>query len=597
MILYDSALTLPEQDRLGRKGFARFLAQSILSMDASEPFVFALQGSWGSGKSTVLNFVRYFLENPKLLGDVYSDPRIVIVNFNPWWFSGSDQLLADFFRQFRTQIGRQPDPSGSLKALSGKLDIFAKAVAPMAWIPHAAPAAVIMKKSLEFLSAAVGRAVKNKEGDASQAKQDICALLQREKSRILVVLDDLDRLRPDELRQIFQVVKAVADFPKTIYLLSYDQTAVVEALEKAGVHSPAQYLEKIVQAPFDLPEPDWLGLRNVTGELINELVSETPQELWDEKRWRKFYFGGLDVLLRGPRDIKRLLNILRPAYPPVRGEVDLVDFIAIHAIRLFAPSVFRFIVNNKGMMTNSTLKFTLDRNAENESRRQIMKGVLDEAEADRDAINTILEAMFPVWDTRARSQTFGDGSESRWRKARRICSVDVFDFFFRLSIPEGSLCSSEVKAILALTNRPPEFCATLKRLSGEKAFDGATKLEKFLQYSSDYLCDRGEDVSIEGLLFSVCSCGDSLYNKLERQILPFLSTDWLLFHFAAAAINMISEPTDRLKLVNEAFAQGSALSVMTLAVRLWRKSRKGKPSVAIAARSMQRKHPSLRRLS
>ncbi len=83
-VLYDAALTLPDQDRLGRKGFAQSLAQAILSMDASQPFIFALQGSWGSGKSTVLNFVRFFLNHPKLLGEAYPDlPPILIVTFVP----------------------------------------------------------------------------------------------------------------------------------------------------------------------------------------------------------------------------------------------------------------------------------------------------------------------------------------------------------------------------------------------------------------------------------------------------------------------------------------------------------------------------------
>jgi len=56
-LLYDSPLRDPGEDRLGRKEFARFLAQAILKMNADEGFVFALNGPWGSGKTTVINFV------------------------------------------------------------------------------------------------------------------------------------------------------------------------------------------------------------------------------------------------------------------------------------------------------------------------------------------------------------------------------------------------------------------------------------------------------------------------------------------------------------------------------------------------------------
>ena len=60
-LLYDTPITLPSRDKLGRAEFARFLAKAILRMDAEEGFVFALNGPWGSGKTNVINFVLHFL--------------------------------------------------------------------------------------------------------------------------------------------------------------------------------------------------------------------------------------------------------------------------------------------------------------------------------------------------------------------------------------------------------------------------------------------------------------------------------------------------------------------------------------------------------
>ena len=578
MVLYDSALTLPEQDRLGRQGFARFLAQSILAMDASEPFVFGLQGSWGSGKSSVLNFVRFYLENPKLLGDSYSElPPILIVDFNPWWFSGSDQLLAEFFRQFRSQIGSKADSAEKLKELSGKLELFAKILTPLTWIPTMGPIAEGARKGIESATSAMDSAAENLAKDVNKSKEAICAILREQDTRILVILDDLDRLRADELRQMFQVVKAVADFPKTIYLLSYDPTAVVEGLNKSGVHAPAQYLEKIVQAPFDLPEPDSLGLRGITGEHIDKLIASTPKELWNLARWKHFYFGGLDVLLRGPRDVKRLFNILRPAYPPVCGEVDLVDFIAIHAIRIFAPSVFRFIVGNRGLMTDSDLMLVLDESEQKEGRIRLMKSVLESVDShDRDAVNTIMETLFPIWEPQTGRYHFSDGSHSDWRREKRICSVDFFDFYFRLSIPDGAIPSYEVKAILELANSPSAFREALVRIESEMMPGGVSKLEKFLKHAPDYIKGSATSELVGHLVNGLYSCGDRLFNKLERQQFPFQTRDWQLFRLVLRAFEEVRDSASRFKIAKDAFTTGDALSLMSLSLLVWIEKAEGK---------------------
>ncbi len=90
-MLYDTPLSDPALDGLGRAPFAKSLADSIMKMDASETFVIGLQGPWGSGKSTVLNFVREYVKQAP------EEKPVLVVNFNPWWFSGSGHLFAEFF--------------------------------------------------------------------------------------------------------------------------------------------------------------------------------------------------------------------------------------------------------------------------------------------------------------------------------------------------------------------------------------------------------------------------------------------------------------------------------------------------------------------
>jgi predicted KAP-like P-loop ATPase len=194
-LFHDRALDLPEQDRFARAPFARFLAEAILTMDAEESFVFALHGNWGSGKSTVLDF----------------------------------RVLSHAFR---------------------------RALTPLKWIPGIAAPAGAAQDAIEQLHAAADSASQLLETDINEAKGRIRSVLQHGDSRFIVLIDDIDRLRPEEMIQVFQLVKAVADFPRTLYVLSFDRSAVKRALRNSKMDEPDRYLEKIVQAPFDLPDPD-----------------------------------------------------------------------------------------------------------------------------------------------------------------------------------------------------------------------------------------------------------------------------------------------------------------------------------------------------
>ena len=179
----DGPLLDPDRDRLYRRPFAEHLAQSIRSIDPSEGFVFALTGSWGSGKTTVLNFTEKLLRGHDEEGN---DP-IIIVHFNAWWLSGSDKLLQDFFKQFRSalnprRIGWKAKLLKYLPPYSDPLTKYAAALVEP--LPYVGRLAAQFRK----LNAA-------READINGLRRKIDKKLKEFPGRIVVVIDDLDRLR------------------------------------------------------------------------------------------------------------------------------------------------------------------------------------------------------------------------------------------------------------------------------------------------------------------------------------------------------------------------------------------------------------------
>jgi KAP-like P-loop domain-containing protein len=73
------------------------------------------------------------------------------------------------------------------------------------------------------------------------------------KRNLLVVIDDVDRLEPEQIRTVIRHLKANASLPGVIYLLLYQRKTVEGAFDASSSGGGASYMEKIVQVPFDVP--------------------------------------------------------------------------------------------------------------------------------------------------------------------------------------------------------------------------------------------------------------------------------------------------------------------------------------------------------
>src|SRR5580700_7189380 len=84
-------IDLPENDRLNFRHLAKLIADGLHSMAPTEGFVVAIQGAWGSGKSSLVNFILHYLQ------DRPEDEQPLIARFDPWIFSGDEDLTVRFF--------------------------------------------------------------------------------------------------------------------------------------------------------------------------------------------------------------------------------------------------------------------------------------------------------------------------------------------------------------------------------------------------------------------------------------------------------------------------------------------------------------------
>lgn len=372
----DKPLTNPEHDRLAYSSFAERLAESLLAMAPPDGFVVALYDPWGSGKTTVLNFIVHSFE------DRPDDDQPIIVHFNPWWFSGRENLIRAFFDQLQAAL------TGRLKTGWRKtrrhLAQFAGLISE-APIPYASTGKVIK------------RVIEPKQPNINALKQSIAEMLRQQDQRIVIVIDDIDRLTPEEIRQLFRVIKAVADFPNVLYLLAFDREIVVRALTEKQDLPGDQYLEKIVQVPVDLPAPDRTALQAMLSGRLDTILRDTPDELFDQDYWQNVYLGGIDQFIATPRDVVRLANAISITYThhEIQGEVNAVDFIALEVIRLFQPNVYHIVRNNEEYFAGFVDFLGLTGQIANDLRQFHDGWIKDLPENRREPIQRLLARIFP----------------------------------------------------------------------------------------------------------------------------------------------------------------------------------------------------------
>ena len=315
------------KDVLERSGPADAFARQILELDASHGTTVGLFGPWGSGKTSFVNLARKTFEREGAL----------VLDFNPWLFSGANQLVERFFVEISASMGMKDELEEIGKAF-GKYGAALNAAAGVASALLALPqvGAIIQK----FTDAAVNA---SQPKSVDTLRKVLEGELQKRSKPIVVVLDDVDRLSIPEIREVFKLVRLTASFPNLIYIVSCDRLRVEQALGEKG-HGPSgrDYLEKIIQWSYNLPEvPSHMLAQQLYKAIEHALAGIENPGLFDEEVWDDVRSDIVRPLIRNMRDVRRYAMAIRETVGGLDGQVALADVLALEAFRLFLPDVFR----------------------------------------------------------------------------------------------------------------------------------------------------------------------------------------------------------------------------------------------------------------
>ena len=428
-------------DRLNREKFSIRLAETLILSPESSSVVMSIEGKWGYGKSSVLNLVKKHLESDKV-------NKPITFDFNPWLVGNAKNLVQEFLVQFASAIGLS-DGANKTQSAAKHLLAYSQVFAAMKWVPGTEPWASIAEKAFKETGS-----VTNKIGynfiSIEQRKNTVIKALKSLKKPILVFVDDLDRLPPDEVFQMIRAVKAVSEFPRTVFILAFERKYVVEALSSHEINEPEKYLDKVIQVRLNLPKISIVDLHTLATEELNSLSDANLTQHFpsDQKRLGEIYDICIKPIIKTPREIKRIFNRLYFIEKATRGEVAFTDLFGLETLAIKAPSVYEHIISNPSAYTGipPEIDFSSDKPEENikkfQDDRNKELGKIDQPE--RSYIERLLKELFPL----LAGTGFGHLSQTQYSKEGRIASNDRLMIAISYGLPTEEVSTKDVKAFI-----------------------------------------------------------------------------------------------------------------------------------------------------
>jgi hypothetical protein len=335
-----------EPDLLNREQFAKRIAEGIKTVPSANGFVLSLEGPWGFGKTSMLNLME---KNFKTWPE---NEQPVVCRFNPWMVGNAETLVQSFLLQLAAVIGSKDQAAAGRRAANELLS-YSSIFTAFKFVPGAEPWASLVQGTVRAVGTATKDIADLKNLDLERRKDKVVQALKDFGRRIVVFIDDMDRLPPNEVFQMVRLAKSVGDFSGVIYVICFDSGYVASALREFKLDNPEGYLDKVIQTRLSLPVISKDDLLSILNKEYDALPKEATSARFPKQSERvsEIYYLGLRSVLETPRDIKRLFNRLRFTEPGCRGEVNIADLLGLEAVAIKAPAVYEHIKRNTAAYT------------------------------------------------------------------------------------------------------------------------------------------------------------------------------------------------------------------------------------------------------
>jgi hypothetical protein len=422
-------LPVPEggKDLLDRRELIDSVVSTIL---LDPPPIIAVTGRYGDGKTSFLNLV---------LGEISKSQEIevpIIVRFSPWLAGDSNALVLSLLTSIVAAIKHRLFMPG----LSGDATRYARTL--LSAVPWT-------EKLKDFV------------GEPSQEGR-IDALVERiarVRRRMLVVLDDLDRMEAKELETVLKILRGSDKLSNITFLCAFDKSEVSLILKETRPHQATSvFIEKFFPVEFRLPEIGSDQLRTFfaqrvkraleRSELHEDDLAKSAEQAWD---------SGLGQHFLNLRKIKIFFNRVNRSLEFIAQEVNVWDFVRLELIRDIAPSLYGLIFRNPDRFWEGGLAFEIwtkhrvpyDEDKAGKWRADFYKNNVETIVGDSPEVLQLLSDLFPYFAAYRRGSKPETSGAAEAEKNKRLFHPRYFWQYFLLKVPSQLFSQREFSAFVA----------------------------------------------------------------------------------------------------------------------------------------------------
>ena len=359
--------------------------------------------------------------------------------------------------------------------------------------------------------------------DILEDRKKFEGILEDEKKRVVVLIDDIDRLDKSEVQALFKLVKLTADFSYIHYILAFDDQIVSDALGGQYGHTGEagrRFLEKIVQVPLHLPMADQLSLRQFTFDAINEALSRAGIEVNENEGYRfvAVFRRKLELGIRTPRMAKTYANALSFSLQILKGEVNPVDLMLIEGVRIIYPKLYVAIRAHKDLFLGSLPNIEGDKDKVASRTRTVLEEATKALSPEEMlAAKDVALAIFPMLLLDNQDSVLVSNDDSKWAKAKRICSEEYFDRYFTFAVPLHDISDQVVDSLIALAEGTSTAIDVQSKLTEILAEHKAEAFLSKVDRKKKTLTPEGS----EKLAIAFSKAGSSFDVPMRRAVMPF----------------------------------------------------------------------------
>ncbi len=387
--------------------YAETLVKKLKNTDLSkESFAVGITGEWGSGKSTFLNTIKK---------EIKKEDFAEIVEFNPWLCNSPEQVTQDFFATLINKL------SPKHSTLSRDINKYAKLLNKIA------------KPSLSIFG--IDLDLTPSDDSLDELKENISKKLAKLPKKVVILIDNTDRLEGNEIFEILRLIRNTADFKNVIYIATYDKEYVTNVLNKNKIKDPDNYLEKIFQTEVHLPKVedyelwdtlmkeieanislDYNVIKNIYSNFSfndKELVSQILSNYRQVKRFARQFTAYLDYL-----NNNNLIN-----------NFHIIDLFWLELLQTYDKNTYNILAKDRlNLLEVRDNSYILQNKEDNTTLEEKTKKIL----------NTLFDISYNgLYDTLENNDNFN----------KRLAFKENYNLYFALNIPSYKLSLTEMKEL------------------------------------------------------------------------------------------------------------------------------------------------------